>query len=233
MSGNRIVNATFGVDVILFTDNIRGSQDGGNLRIRAILQGIGSQYKTGINKLDVVIENGQFGGGTVFAPIRSQHVFFIHQGASIKIIAQIVQTVIIQTICQQGSIPVDHFYILTKLRYLGHAVIKQIITIDEKGIPLLHTHITECFERIGFLVNQGTVTIHVHAVMTQLDRTDQHLNIGAGQLIGLSLIGMKQVDTCFLFTLCLFRFNFLLRLRFLVMLRFLVLSHQKTYSKQA
>ena len=69
--------------------------------------------------------------------------------------------------------------------------------------------------------------------MTQLDRTDQHLNIGAGQLIGLSLIGMKQVDTCFLFTLCLFRFNFLLRLRFLVMLRFLVLSHQKTYSKQA
>ena len=132
--------------MVLIADNIGGSQNGGNLSIRTILQGVGSKHETGIHELDIMVENRKFSGRTVLTPVGSQHIFFIHQRTPIKIVTQIVQTVIIQAVCQQGSIPVDHFHILAQLRYLSHAVIKQIVTIDEKSISLLHTHIAECFE---------------------------------------------------------------------------------------
>ena len=131
---------------------------------------------------------------TVFSPIGSQYILFIHQGSSLEIISEVVETVVVQAICQQGGVPVNHLHVFTKLRNLRHSVIIKIITIDEQGISLFHTHIAEGFYGVGFLKNQCTVTVHIHTVMPQFHVTNQHLHIRTRQLIRLTFISMKQIN---------------------------------------
>ena len=43
----------------------------------------------------------------------------------------------------QGRVPVNHLHVITKLRNLRHSVIIKIITINEQGFSLFHTHIAD------------------------------------------------------------------------------------------
>ena len=179
--------------MIIVTYDIRRTENGSNLGKSIIFQCIRRQDKLGIHQFHIMIEYRLFGSRTVFSPIRGQHILFIHQSTALEIITEIIKTVIIQTIGQKRRVPVDHLYVLTNLRNLCHPVVVKIITVNKQGIPLLHTYIAECFYRIGFLVNQSTVTKHIHTVVTQLYIPNQYLNIRSGKLVGLSLIGMKQI----------------------------------------
>ena len=201
--------------MIIITDDIGRSENHCYFVLRIIPQCIGGQHKLRIHQLHIMVEYRLFRCRAIFTPVRSQYILFIHQSSSLEIISEVVETVIVQTVRQQSSVPVNHLHIFTKLRNLRHSVIIKIITIDEQGISLFHTHIAEGFYGVGFLKNQCTVTVHIHTVMAQLHVTNQHLHIRTCQLIRLSFVSMKQVN-----------FG-------LFILRLLLVVLRKTYTKQA
>ena len=163
--------------MVIITHDIRRPQNRGYLSCSAIFQGIRSQYEFRIHQLHIMVEYRNFRCRTIFPPLRRQYILFISQRTTLKVVTQIIQTVVVQTISSQGSISVDHTDIFTNHGQLCHTVIIQIIPIDKKRISLLHTNITKRFYRICLFVDQRTVTIHIHAVVTQLHRPDQYLDI--------------------------------------------------------
>ena len=180
--------------MIIITDNIGRSENYCYFVFGIIPQCIGGQHKLRVHQLHIMVEYRLFCCRAIFAPIGGQYILFIHQSSPFEIISEIVETVVVQAVRQQGRVPVNHLHVFTKLRNLRHSVIIKIITIDEQGISLFHTHIAEGFYGVGFLKNQCTVTVHIHTVMAQLHVTNQHLHIRTCQLIRLSFVSMEQVN---------------------------------------
>ena len=70
-----------------------------------------------------MIEYRLFGGWTIFSPIRSKHILFIHQSTAFEIITQIIDTIVIEAVRKKSCIPIDHLHILTKLSQLRYAIV--------------------------------------------------------------------------------------------------------------
>ena len=183
-----------------------------------------------------MVEDCQLGGRTVFSPLGSEHIILVGQRTAFEIIAQIVQTVIVQTVGSQLRIAVYHAYILTQHGQLRHAVIIQIVSVDKQGVALLHTHIAECFHRICFFEYQRTITEHVHTVMLHPYRADEYLHVRTQLFVRLCFVGIQQIDTRFLLfrllSLSLFYGVHFLLVRYRRIF-LLVLSTQQTDTKQA
>ena len=81
---------------------------------------------------------------------------------------------------------------------LGISVIKQIVPIQKQGIPLHHLHIVKSFQRIRFLIETGTVTIHIYTVVTERNVSNQNLCIRVRiQRTFLQHIRMQQIHLAF------------------------------------
>ena len=180
--------------MVVVAHDVRRAEDGGYFGFRVILQRIGSQHKTRIGERHVVVEHGNLGSRTVFAPDGGQHVLFIGQRTALEVVSQVVEAVVVQAVRRELGSAVDHPHMLAQHGQLRHAVVVEVIAIHEQRISLFHVHIAEGLHRIDGLINQGAVAIDVHAVVPQFDGTDQNLDIGADTVVGPCLVGIKQVD---------------------------------------
>ena len=79
---------------------------------------------------------------------------------------------------------------LTQHGQLRHAIIVKVIAIDKERVSLFHPYVAKSLYRVALLKEIGRITVHQHPLMTQLDRTYQHLHIWTCLLVGLRLIGM-------------------------------------------
>ena len=64
-----IIKASFWIDMIIITHNIRRTENGSNLREGIIFQCIRCQYKLRIHQFHIMIEHRLFGSRTVFSPV--------------------------------------------------------------------------------------------------------------------------------------------------------------------
>ena len=196
----RIVIAAFGINMIGIAHNIRRAYNVGHLCRRVITQGVRCQRKLRIDQPYIIIEHRLLGAGIILPPFRGQHILFIHQRPSVEEVAQIIYPVIVQTIGKQCRGTVLHTHIHTHLRYLGHAVIIQMVTVKKKRIPLLHPHIAESLERTDLVVIIGTVAIHIYTVMAEDHIAYHHLRVGMPRIFT-EQVGMQQINLAFLFRL--------------------------------
>ena len=182
--------------MVIVTQNIRRTDNICHLTCRIIFQCIRSQCKLRVYQFHIIIEDRLFSTGIILSPLRSQHILLIHQGSSVEEISQIIYTVIIQAICQQGRITILHTHIHTYFSYLCITIVIQAVAIQEKRISLIHLHIAECLKRTDLIVIISTVAIHIHTVVTENNISHHNLSIRISGILT-QQIGMYQINFTF------------------------------------
>ena len=79
-----------------------------------------------------------------------------------------------------------------ELGKLFKSVIVKLITVDKQRVALFHTHIVECVERTGALVEAGTIAKHEHILLSDAHIPDKNLYAGIEHLIVGEAVGMQQ-----------------------------------------
>mgnify|MGYP007079158641 CR=1 FL=1 len=136
--------------------------------------------------------------GLYSPPFRSQYILLVHQCPAIKVISQIINN------DRSSGYPSTKSYSCfpcrTFIAYLGNlgiSVIKQIVPIQKQGIPLHHLHIVKSFQRIRFLIETGTVTIHIYTVVTERNVPIRICASGSDSTDFLQHIRMTTDTPCF------------------------------------
>ena len=191
--GDGVVNASFGIDMVIIAHDVRRSQDGGHLGQGTVFQGVRSQHEAGIDQLDILVEDSQLGGGTVLAPPRIEDVDRVLQGASLEVIAQVHHPVIVQAVRGEDSLPINHPHILAKHGQLRNAVVVEVVAVDEERVTLFHPDIAESFHGVDFLKDKSAVTPHIHAVVLQADVADEHQHVGPIFFVRHGGVGIEQI----------------------------------------
>ena len=137
------------------------SQYSCDLRFRIVMKRIRIKRKVRILQTYAIIKNSQLRSRRILSVERRQLVQGVNDQTSVEIITDIRNTFIVQAIGKKRYLAVFHTNIFPQISDLRIPVIKQVISIHEQGIPLLHPHIAESFQRVGRLKKVSTVAVHV------------------------------------------------------------------------
>ena len=207
--------------MVIIAQYIRRTYNFRHLRLGVVLQSIRRQRKLRVHQLNVIVEHRLLGRRIVLSPLRGKHILLVHQRTAVKEVAQVIQTVVVQTISKKRSVTVLHTHIVAHLGYLRISVIIKAVAIQKERIALIHLHVAERLERTKLIVIVSTIAIHIHAVMTEYHISRHHLRIGMPRIFS-QHIRMYQVHlTLGLLLLRSLYFSLLLRARLLVLHRLL------------
>ena len=129
---------------------------------------------------------------------RSQYILLVHQCPAIKVISpnyKYDRSSGYPSTKSYSCFPCVHYSVPGQSGYFRH---KTNSPHTETRYPLHHLHIVKSFQRIRFLIETGTVTIHIYTVVTERNVSNQNLCIRVRiQRTFLQHIRMQQIHLAF------------------------------------
>ena len=101
-----------------------------------IIQGVRCQIELLVTQTNIIIEHRHFGIRMILSPVTSQRRAIIYEFSSLKEISEIIQSVVIKTICIQSRLTMFQDDIITSLGYLSITIIIGIVAKQFQRIPL-------------------------------------------------------------------------------------------------
>ena len=91
------------------------------------MQRIGDETEFRIVEHHIVVEVSHTCVGMVFSPVRHQSAVTIHQFAAFEIVAQVIEPVVVQTICLHDLVAMLHHHIVAHFRNLRFTVVVEFV----------------------------------------------------------------------------------------------------------
>ena len=195
----RIVVAVLGIDVVLAILDIGGPDDMGNGGLGVVVEGIRDEHRlgpgrrSGVDQTDIVVKDGLMGGRAVLSPVAGQLVVVVKDTSALEVIAEVVETVIVEAVGIDGHRAVLELHIIARPGQLVESVVVEHLADERERVSLVHEHMTESIEGIGGLVIKGAVAVKEHAVVAELHMPHQNLGGAMHPLVEEETIGMQQV----------------------------------------
>ena len=153
------------------------------------MERIGNEFEIFIGEHHVVVEDGLLRIGVVFSPIAFQHAGTVDEPAALKVIAHVVEAVVVEAVGLQHLLAVGHDYVVAHFGHQVLTVIMQHVAGEFQGVALHDAHVSEGVERLRGFVEQGAVAVHGHAAVTKHNVAAQPLRRVGLKLIEAVIIG--------------------------------------------
>ena len=171
---------------------------------RIIVEGVGGEEEVLFLQAYVEVEDGLACVGVVFAPVARQRIVFVDHLSPFKEIAEVVETVVVETVGVELGAPMGEDDVAAHTCKLVAAVVEGVFAVERQRIGLSQLDMSEGLERVGLLVEVGTVARQGGPFVAEAHLSLELLSVGSQSvLVVAELVGVLEIDALVGFLACL------------------------------